>query len=206
LALGYRWVGRGASRYFHIAEAWAVKRLVLDAATLPFDLDFQRQWKLGGLGALIEQGRGLAALPAAQRDALFARAETTYAALETTSRELNTLGEAGVLSPEQLVGARAHVLAVREQLDDLVGRLERIEPSDVEGWEFELAQLERDAASVRNVVAAGATAQATSRLWQVGIWTGAAVAGAIGLALLIRWASKRKGGTRGLGRRHRGRR
>lgn len=82
---------------------------------------------------------------------------------------------------------------LRSSVNRLIERVTVLDTSsDVEEWETELIRLTGAVDQLNAAVQAQASSLAMSGKVQIGLWTGAAVLGAIGLVLGVRWYAKRQ--------------
>lgn len=149
-----------------------------------------RDWS-GGRRRKSRGMMGLGALPTAELERLTGAAEAVGRRLDAVRARINDLAASRTLPPSSIAALQDAAAALTEQLAALV--TETPDADQVSRWETDLEQLAADVEQLAATVSGLAASAPLAKASRVALWTGAAVAGAIGLGLVIRYYGKRRG-------------
>lgn len=135
---------------------------------------------------------GLGLIPSGDRAALLHNIEPLFAALDSISSRINDLAQLGAPS-EVIIGFRAERDELRASAQRLADRVDALETGDeVTIWQGAHGDLRARAVALDHRVVAAMRERHHGSLWRVGLWTGGAVLGTVGLVVLVRYLGRKR--------------
>lgn len=131
----------------------------------------------------------LGAIPSSEQNDMVRTLEPSYMQLDTVLVWLNQARDEGFDTTGWL-DIRSGLQASLDRLQARVNDLETAE--DVHAWNAERNRISAGASQLVLDVEAGITQLRSGSKMNVGIWVGAAVLGAVGTVLLVRWYGKKR--------------
>lgn len=139
--------------------------------------------------ALTNRGQ-IGALSDQQQLDLHSSLEPAYHLLDLAQASVNDMNRAG-LEQTEAVRFQQEIDSERGRLDTLTARIPQLtNDADMAGWQHDAAEAFRSTSDLEARVRGTQATMGTSRLWTIGLWTGAGVLGAIGSVFLVRYMGK----------------